>query len=165
MISLACFVLLAASRVELVDEVYQIPASEWRYVPLALKQRPALVSARYEVAAGSQKIRLALLRGEDVEKLREGAPHSVMDVTDASAAGKLDYQIPEPGDYALVIDNQARAPASVHIRVSLDFGTRPPMVTQLSPTRQLTVVTISFVVFLGIVTWSTRKLLKVVRRQ
>ena len=34
MLALACFVLLAASRVELVDEVYQIPASEWRYVEL-----------------------------------------------------------------------------------------------------------------------------------
>jgi hypothetical protein len=164
MISLACFVLLAASRIELVDEIYQIPASEWRYVELGLKQRPAQVTARYEVTAGPPNIRVALLRREDLEKLRTGAPHSVMDVTAESAGGKLDYQIPEAGDYVIVIDNQARAPASVHIQVWLDFARRGPLVTQLTPTRQFTVVAISFAVFFGIVTFSARRLLKIVRR-
>jgi hypothetical protein len=164
MLSLACFVLLAASRIELVDEVYQIPASEWRYVELGLKQRPAMVSARYEVTAGPPNIRLALLRREDLEKLRTGAPHSVMDVTPESGGGSLNYQIPQAGDYVVVIDNQARAPASVRIQIWLDFARRGALVTQLSPSRQLAVVAISFAVFFGIVTFSARRLLKIVRR-
>ena len=164
MIALAWMLLLAASRIELVDEVYQIPASEWRYVELGLNQQTAMVSARYQVTAGPPELRLALLRREDLEKLRAGAPHSVMDVTAEAARGALNYEVREPGEYVLVIDNQARAPASVHIRIWLDFARRGPTVTQLSPARQLAVVAISFLVFFGIVTYSARRLLKAVRR-
>jgi hypothetical protein len=164
MLSLACFLFLAASRVQLADEVYEIPASEWRYVDLALRQRPAMVMAYFDVTAGPPKLRLALLRREDLEKLRAGAPHSVIDVTGESAHGALQYPVREPGDYALVIDNQGRAPASVHIRVWLDFARHGPVVTQLSPRRQLGVIAISFLVFFGIVSYSAHRLLRTMRR-
>jgi hypothetical protein len=122
------------------------------------------VTAIYEVVSGPPELRLALLRREDVEKLREGAPHSVIDVTPAGPRGRLHYQVRERGEYALVIDNQGRAPASVRTRIWLDFGRRGPTVTQLSPRRQLVIVLISFAVFFGIVTFSARRLLKLVRR-
>ena len=164
MLSLACFLFLAASRVQLADEVYQIPASEWRYVELALKQQPATVMARFDVTAGPPKLRLALLERGDLEKLRAGAPHSVIDVTAESVRGSLVYPVRERGDYVLVIDNQAREPATVHIQVWLDFARRGPVVTQLSPKRQLFVVAISFLVFFGIVSYSARRLLRTMRR-
>jgi hypothetical protein len=164
MIPLAFMLLLAASRVELVDEVYEIPANEWRYVELGLTQRPALVSATYDVSAGPRELRLALLRNEDLEKLRAGSPHSVLQVTPAAGAGRLLYQVREPGGYVLVIDNQGRSPASVRTRIWLDFGPRGPVVTQLSPRRQIAVILISFTVFFGIVTFSARRLLRGVRR-
>lgn len=161
---LACLLFLVASRVQLADEIYQIPSSEWRYVELALKQQPATVTARYDVTAGPPKLRLALLQREDLEKLRAGAPHSVIDVTPEAAHGALEYSVRERGDYVLVIDNQGRAPASVHIRVWLDFAKRGPVVTQLSPRRQLSVIAISFLVFFGIVSYSARRLLRTFRR-
>jgi hypothetical protein len=161
---LACFLLLSASRVELVDEVYRIPAQEWRYVEVGLTQRPALVTATYEVTSGPPELRFALLRSEDLQKLREGAPHSVMDVTPVGSAGNLRHQVRERGEYVLVIDNQGRAEASVRTRIWLDFGARGPTVTQLSPRRQMAIILISFAVFFGIVTFSARRLLKVVRR-
>jgi hypothetical protein len=164
MLSFACFLLFAASRVQLADEVYQIPASEWRYVELALKQQPALVTAQYDVTAGAPKLRLALLQRGDLEKLREGAPHSVMEVTSEGGHGTLEYAVRERGDYVLVIDNQSRAPTSVHIRIWLDFASRGPVVTQLTPQRQLTVIAISFAVFVGIVTFSARRLLRTMRK-
>jgi len=164
MIALAWLLLLSASRVELVDEVYQIPASEWRYVDLGLRQRPALVIAHFDVTAGPPRLRLALLERQDLEKLQAGAPHSVMDVTPEAASGVLSYRTPEAGDYVLVIDNQSRSPVSARIRVSLDFAGGGPAVRRLSPERQLTVIAISFAVFFGIVTYSARRLLKTMRR-
>jgi len=160
----ALFLVLAASRVELVDEVYQIPANEWRWIPVGLSQQPALVAASYEVLSGPPEVRLALLPKDDIEKLKEGAPHSVIAVSVPASGGRLHYQIRERGEYAIVIDNQGRAPASVRTRVWLDFGRRGPTVTQLSPRRQMVIVLISFAVFFGIVTFSARRLLKLVRR-
>jgi hypothetical protein len=160
----ACFLLLAASRVELADQLDQIPAHEWRWIPIGLNQQPALVTATYEVTSGPPEIRLALLPKSDVQKLEEGAPHSVIDVTPTGPRGRLHYHVRERGEYALIIDNQGRAPASVRTRIWLDFGRRGPTVTQLSPRRQLVIVLISFAVFFGIVTLSARRLLKLVRR-
>jgi hypothetical protein len=162
---LALILLLAASRVELVDEVYQIPASEWRYVDLGLKQRPAVVSAHFDTEGGDARVRLTLLRAEDLAKLRDGLPHGIIDSTTAGLRGALSYDVPTPGDYVLVIDNDAPAPVSVRLNVWLDFARHGPVITQLSPRRQLTVVLISFAAFFAIVSFSARRLLRAARRQ
>jgi len=157
MIAFAWMFLLAAStRVTLVDEVYQVPAGDWRWTDFELKQQPALVMARFDVESGPRLVRLALIHHEDVRRLTDGLPHTVIDETDTAGSGSLTPQYRGPGHYALVVDNRGDAPATVHLRVSLDFA----RVSRLSPQRQLVVVLISFAVFLGIVTWSARRLLR-----
>jgi len=159
--------LAAATRVELVDEVYPIPADEWRYVELGLKQQPALVVATFEATGGSARVRLAMMRREDLERLRQGLPHGVMAVTDPGHSGTLRCRAQPPGDYVVVVDNQMSGgkPASVHLRIWLDFGVHDaPEITRLSRERQRTVILVSFAAFLGIVTWSARKLLRGLRR-
>jgi hypothetical protein len=163
----ACLLLLAASsRVELVDEVFQIPANEWRYVELGLKQRPAFVDADYEVRSGPRQVRLELIRGVEMERLRREQPHGVIAVTRPGPSGALRYGIRGPDDYAVVVDNRAGdQPAGVHLRIWLDFaGGRAPEVTMLSPERRLIVILLSFTVFFAIVTWSAKRLLRFVRR-
>jgi len=166
MIALAwIFLLFSSNTVDVVDEVYQIPASEWRYVELGLNQQPGMVFAHYEVRSGPPQVRLALLRREDLERLREGLPHGIIEETDPAGAGAFRPHVRGPGDYVVVVDNQGAAPTSVHLRIWLDFGIRRgPEVTQLSPRRQFTVLLISFATFFGIVTWSARRLLKGIRR-
>ena len=67
MVVFAWILLLASStRVQLVDEVYQIPAKEWRFVELGLNQKPAKVWATYQVESGPREVRLALMRREDL---------------------------------------------------------------------------------------------------
>jgi hypothetical protein len=165
MIALAWILLLAApASVELVDEVYQIPANEWRYVEIGLKQQPALVSASFQVLAGSEQARIALMRREDLEKLRDNQPHGILTVTPLASSGKFSYYVPWPADYAVVVDNRAAQPASVHLRIWLDFGGRQDgEATRVSRGRQLAVILISFAVFFGIVTWSARRLLRAIK--
>jgi hypothetical protein len=162
---LALILLLAASRVELVDEVFQIPATEWRYVDLGLKQRPAVVSAHFDTEGNDARVRLTLLRAEDLERYRGGLPYGSIESTPAGPRGALSYDVPTSGDYVLMIDNDARVPVSVRLNVWLDFARHGPTMTQLSPRRQMTVVLISFAVFFGIVSFSARRLLRAARRQ
>ena len=166
MIAFVCLLMFAASTtVDVVDEVYQIPANEWRYVELGLNQRPALVHARYEVESGSEKVRLALMRREDLERLRAGLPHGVIEETERAGSGSFPPHVRGPGDYVVVVDNPSGAAAAVHLRIWLDFGVRPGReVTQLSPRRQLVVILLSFATFFGIVTWSARRLLRGIKR-
>jgi hypothetical protein len=166
------FILLAIStHVELVNEVVRIPAGDWRYVEVGLKQRPAFVSADYTVEPGSGEVRLALIDRDHLEQLQSKPaggtlPDGAFAITAPGRSGRLRYRAQVRGEYAVVIDNRlgARA-AAAHLRVFLDFGGRPgPEVTRLSPLRQLTVVVITFAVFFAIVSYSARRLLQGIRR-
>jgi hypothetical protein len=160
MLPLAFLLLLAAPRVQLVDDVFRVPAGDWRYVDFSLKQRAALVSAECDTGSGATPVRIALLRHEDLERLRAGAPHSLIDVTPPGPRNRLNYLLREPGDYALVIDNQARLPAAVHLAIWLDFAPRAAAPAQITPRRQLGVILISFAVFLAIAGLAGPRLLR-----
>lgn len=163
MIPVALILLASATHVDLVDDVYQIPAGQWRYVELGLRQSPALVTANFEVRSGSEQVRLALMRREDLERLREDRPSGVLATTSAAGSGHLRYQVQVAGDYILLIDNRDSRDRAVqaHLRVALDFGAgRGPGVTRLSVPRQITVIAISFAVFFVIAGVSARRLLR-----
>ena len=165
MIALWILMLAASPIVDVVDEVYQIPANEWRYVELGLNQKPAMVNARYAVQSGSDEVRIALMRREDLEHLREGSPHGVIEETDPGSSGGFIPRVRGAGDYVVVVDNEGGKAASVHLRIWLDYGVQAaPEMTRLSPRRQLVVILLSFATFFGIVTWSARQLLKGIRR-
>ncbi len=153
----------SGSRVGLVDEVYQLPAHDWRYIEFALHQQTAEVAASFSVLSGAPKVQLALMSREDIEHLRNDAPQNVLAVTPPGASGRLRFHVRQPGNYVVVLDNHGAPAASVRLRVTLDFVPAGPNVTELSPRRQLAVIAISFAVFFGIVSWSARKLLKGVR--
>jgi hypothetical protein len=161
--------LLAASatNLELVNEVISIPTGEWRYVELGLNQQPAVVQGVYQVESGSQKVRLALMRREDLDRMRNDQPHGVITVTPEASTGILSFYVRRPGDYVVVVDNRdGPSAARVRLRISLDFAPRQtgPEVTRLSPERQLTVIVISFAVFFAVVTYSARRLLRGIKR-
>jgi hypothetical protein len=159
-------VLLAASAgSQLVDEVHQIPAGDWKFREIHLHQQAARISASYEVLSGSSKMRLALMPREDLERMREDLPGSIAD-TGEGRDGFLSDTLRRTGDYVVVLDNQSgKQAASVRLRIWLDFaprrGTEPQ---QLAPQRRLTVVAISLALFFGIVSWSARRLLRAMKR-
>jgi hypothetical protein len=170
MIPLSLILLAASTHVDLVNEVVRIPAGDWRYVEVGLKQRPAFVSADYTVEPGSGEVRLALVERDQLElsgKPDSGAlPDGALAITAPGRSGRLRYPVRMRGEYAVVIDNRmGAAAAAAHLRVSLDFGGRPgPEVTRLSPARQLMVIAITFAVFFAIVSYSARRLLQGIRR-
>jgi hypothetical protein len=166
MIALAWILTLAAAtRINLIDEVYSIPADQWRYVEVGLKQQSALVLAHYDVTGEGTGVRLALMRREDMEHLREGLPHGVVEAAGGGRSGTLRAQV-APGEYVIVLDNQSEGShaAAVHLRVWLDFS-KTPAVTQISPTRQLVVILISFAVFFAIAGFVMSKMWKNVKSQ
>jgi hypothetical protein len=164
-LALAWILLAAPTSVDLVDEVYQIPANQWRYVDLTLRQQPALVSATFQVLSGSPQARIALMRSQDLERLRDDQPHGVLAVTPVASSGNLSYYVRWPDDYAIVVDNHAAQPSAVRLRISLEFGGSPgPPVTRVPARRQLAVILIGFAVFFGIVTFSARRLWRAIKR-
>lgn len=167
MIPVALLLLAASTHVDLVDEDFHIPAGEWRYVELGLRQKAAMVAADVQVRTGSHQLRLALMRQEDLERLRQGRPNGVLASTEPGTAGHLRHSVRVPGDYVLLIDNRASPgqAANAHLRITLDFGVPAgSAVTQLPLRRQITVIAISFAVFFAIAGYSARRLLRGMER-
>lgn len=162
MIPVALILLASATHVELVDDVFHIPARQWLYTELALRQRPSVLSADLDVRSGSRQVRLALLRREDLDRLRADRPFGVLATTDPAGSSHLRYPIRVPGDYFLLIDNRTSGGQSseAHIRVAVDFG---PPAFQLPFQRQIAVIVISFAVFFVIAGYSARRLLRGIR--
>ena len=156
----------ASTSVDLVDEVYHISPSEWKYVEVNLRQKPALVTASFRVEMGAEKVRLALMTRDSLELLREDLPHGVLAVTEAGRSGEFRFRVRQPGDYVVVVDNRASKTlqAAVHLRISLDFaGADIPVTTGLSPQRRLAVIGLSFLFFFGVVTYAGRKLMTAIK--
>jgi hypothetical protein len=153
--------LAAVPRVELVNEVVAIPAAQWRYIEINLKQQPAAVFCDYEVQSRGSQVRVALVTREALRNLRRGEPHDELRATPFGTVGALHVPLHLPGPYAVIVENRAAGPpsATIRLRITLDFS----RVSTLSPRRRWTVIAISFLVFFGIAAWSGRRLLRVIR--
>jgi hypothetical protein len=159
MIAALLFLLAASSRVDLIDENFEIPASDWRYVPRALTQQPAMLNCVFQSDRPDAQVRLVLLSHADLNAWRVGRDHEEIATTPAGPRGTLRMSVHDADTY-VAIENRAPQPVRVRLRVFLE----QPRVRYLSRGRQLAVIVISFGVFFAIVSLSARKLLKAIRK-
>jgi hypothetical protein len=159
MIPVLLFLAAAFSRVDLIDENFEIPASDWRYVPRALTQHPAMLDCVFESDRPDARVRLVLLGRADLNAWRIGRDHDEIASTPAGPRGTLRLTVHDTDTY-VAIENRAPRPVRVRLRVYLE----EPEVRYISRGRQLAVIVISFGVFFAIVSLSARKLLKSIRK-
>jgi hypothetical protein len=159
MISVLLFLVAAFARVDLIDENFEIPANDWRYVPRPLTQQPAMLDCIFESDRPDARVRLVLLSHADLNAWRVGRDHEEIAATPAGPRGTLRMSVHEVDAY-VAIENRAPRPARVRLRVFLE----EPRVRYLSRGRQLAVIMVSFGVFFAIVSLSARKLLKSIRK-
>jgi hypothetical protein len=151
--------LLASGSQTLLDEVVEVPPSEWRYVQVALKQPPVTIEYEFHVISGDAAIRAVLVNREGLDDLRKGDRDPLGSGAFQKQAS-FSHLIGVPDEYAVVIENGGRGRASVRLRVSLEGRLQ---VRYLSSERRWAVIAISASVFLAIVLISARKLLGVMR--
>jgi len=154
-------ILLASPRVLLVDDVYTIPASEWRYLEVGLNQQTAAVECEFRVIEGGSGVRLALVSRPDLERFRAGRSHDVLATTAFLKSGRLRFAVPHPGEYAIVVDNrmEGRGSAKVDLKIYLDFGARgTQQARELPAERRRLVVTLSILVFLAVAAYAGWKI-------
>jgi hypothetical protein len=150
----------AAPGGEITHRTYSIPANEWRYVDVRLPNS-ARLTAEYHSVMDGEDIRVMVVRDEDLALLRNERPNGFIAESQPGPSGVLECYLPEPGRYAVVVDNrEGERTASVSLRVKLDSA----RVTFLPRKRQLIVILASFGFFFAVVTWSARKLLSGMRR-
>jgi hypothetical protein len=154
--------LFAVDSQTLMDEVVEVPPSDWRYAQVVLKQLPVTIEYEFQVISGDGAIRAALVNQEGLEDVKKG-DREPLGSGAFQKQGSFSRLIGVPDEYAVVIENRGPGRASVRLRVSLNFSDRRVQVRYLSPERRRAVVGISASVFLAIVLISARKLLGAMR--
>ena len=154
--------LFAVDSQTLMDEAVDVPANDWRYAQVMLKQLPVTIEYEFQVISGDGAIRAALVNQEGLEDLKKG-DREPLGSGAFQKQGSFSRLIGVPDEYAVVIENRGPGRASVRLRVSLDFSDRRVQVRYLSPQRRWAVIGISACVFLAIVLISARKLLGAMR--
>ena len=154
------FLLAAFSRVELMDETFEVPANNWWYRDRPVTQEPGYVECVFEADEPDTRIRVVLLSREDLNAWGAGREHEEIGATAAGPRGALRVMVHDPDTY-VAIENRGSRPVHVRLRAFLDR----PNVRYLSKDRKLVVILISFGVFFAIVTVSARKLLKSISRE
>jgi hypothetical protein len=145
------------------DEVFEVPAKEWRYVAVTLKQVPVTVTCDFGVLSDTGAVRIDLVNGEGLDDLKQRSRAPLGSGT-FSRRGRFRRAVRVPDEYAVILENSGPGPARVRLRLSLDFsGEGQAQARTLSPQRRLAVIAISATVFLAIVSYSARKLLPLVR--
>jgi hypothetical protein len=164
-VRMASIVLLAASaRSEFTNREETVPAGDWKYIEVPLHQQAARITASYEVLNGASHVRMALVLHEDLDRMSSDLPGAIL-ATPEGKHGFFADPVRRVGDYVIVLDNQeGKQAATVRLRVDLDFGSGTVSeVGRLTPRRQLTVVAVSCVAFLGIVAFSAQRLRKAMK--
>ncbi len=113
----------AAERRDLFDETILIPRSQWRGIRVALSSRPATVRCRFTITEGQSSVRAVIMSAADTERFRKGESFRMLATTGAGRQGSLDFRIPRPGDYMLLIDNRTTGGEAVKLDLKawLDF--------------------------------------------
>jgi hypothetical protein len=159
----ALLLFLVASSQQLVDEVYQLPAGEWRYVQVTLNQPPAMVESSFRVISGNSTARVTLVNRQGLDQLKKG-DREPLGHQGFQREGEFRRLVIVPDEYAVVLENGTGRSIAVRFRVSIDFAAHGgPQVRYVSPERRIAVIAISATVFLGIVIYSARKLLRAVQ--
>jgi len=154
--------LFAVDSQTLMDEAVDVPANDWRYAQVMLKQLPVTIEYEFQVISGDGAIRAALVNQEGLEDLKKG-DREPLGSGAFQKQGSFSRLIGVPDEYAVVIENRGPGRASVRLRVSLDFSDRRVQVRYLSSERRWAVIGISACVFLAIMLISARKLLGAMR--
>lgn len=155
-------------NVNVIDDTYQIPPNNWRYVDsrdwryagLQQNERPGIVRASFVVKSGPP-VRLLLMDRASLDALQRGGPPTPLRETAVAAAGVLAHRFDSAADCILVLENRGSpATSTVHLIVTVDSWES----AELSPERKLVVLAVSFSVFFGMVTYSAARLWKVFRK-
>jgi len=163
--------LAAATQVTIIDDIVRVPPAQWRLVDVLLRKQAPMVELSYMVAHGRSGVRVALMERSQVDRMRAGRSYTTVAGTPYSSSYTFRAAVPQPGDYAIVVDNRmdGRDTAEVHLHVSLLFDHWSAVggyrVRQASTLRRIVVILLSLAFFAAVSAYAWIKLGPAMRRR
>ena len=153
--------LVVAMLTTLVDGVFTAPKGHWQSVAFETKRPRASVDISFEIPDHVSRIQIAVISSFDEERFLHGRTYRPVCASGYQRSARLRCVLPEAGKYMVLIDNRldTRFDARVALKVeSVDEVASEPRT--LPPQRRMVVITVSILLFLGVVAYSARQLMR-----
>jgi len=134
----------------LIDEEVTVSPSKVRPLDFDLSSGDTRVLCKFHLVEGLSGVRAVLLKRDDVRLWLAGRAHGPLASTGFTETGGFMFLIPDPGAYAILLDNRSegRAAAIVHLQVTLLSGTGAAGPVQLAdPFRAQLLIWVSILLF------------------
>jgi hypothetical protein len=145
----------------LMNSVVTVPASRWIAIEVDVAKPATIVDATVEVEGSSAKVDALLMSRVDAERFNRGRSFHALNSTGFQSDSHLRYEIEQPGQYVLLLDNrlEGRSPTNVRVRLDL-WSSNVPLVRTVPPQKRRVIVVLSVVFFLTVAGFSLRQFLK-----
>jgi len=133
--------------------LFRLEPGEYRWIPFSVKKSPAAVDCRFRVLRGDATVHMEVMRAGEFRKYVRGKQYDTFASAADGRAGQINRLVDEPGEFAVVVENDEHAPVAM-VDLEVRPALNPTPETVLPPERRLAVILISFGIFFGLVTWS-----------
>ena len=145
----------------LVDTVVPVQPASWRAIEVKIEKPDTTVDCSYSVEQDSARVEAILVSRHDAERFNQGRSYHPLASTGFQTAAKLRFEIDQPGDYVLLLDNRLETHRSTDVSLKINLREPPSIVAAtVSPERRQVVITLSLLFFLGVVMFSARQFMK-----
>ena len=145
----------------LVDSVVPVQPSSWRAIDVKIAKPGTTVECSYNVDQAAVRVEAILVTRHDSERFNQGRSYHPLASTGFQNAAKLRFEIDEPGDYVLLLDNRLEGQRATDVSLKINLRDPPNIVAgTVSPERRQVVITLSLLFFLGVVMFSARQFMK-----
>ena len=153
--------LVVAMLTTLVDAVVTAPKGHWQSVAFETTRPRASVDISFQIPDHVSRIQIAVISSFDEERFQHGRTYRPVCASGYQRSVRLRCVLPEAGKYTVLIDNRldTRFDARVHLKVESVDAVASAART-LPPQRRMIVITVSILLFLGVVAYSARQLMR-----
>jgi hypothetical protein len=145
----------------LVDSVVPVKPSSWSAIEVKVEKPGTTVECSYNVDRDAVRVEAILLTRHDAERFNQGRSYHPLASTGFQTTARLRYEIDEPGDYVLLLDNRLESGRTTDVSLRINLRDPPSIVAgTVSPERRQVVITLSLLFFLGVVMFSARQFMK-----
>ncbi|WP_180538756.1 hypothetical protein [Nevskia soli] len=161
---LALILLLStpASEAQLLNDSFDVPAREYRFIPMHIANWPATLDLAFN-ASENAPVRVELVTRRDLDRFIRGKPYEYLLRLSARPTSDFRQPVPDAGDYDVLLINEGSRDSAVKVRAAVQFAREPDVAQYVPPARRAILISVSVVIFLIALLWSGLALLRAMR--
>ncbi len=161
---LALLLLLStpASEAQLLNDSFDVPAREYRFIPMHIANWPATLDLSFN-ASESAPVRVELVTRRDLDRFVRGKSYEYLLRLSARPTSDFRQSVPDAGDYDVLLINEGSTNSAVKVRAAVQFAREPDVAQYVSPQRRAILISASVLIFLIALLWSGLALLRAMR--